>query len=150
MEESVSQIIDGLWLSGEGGAQSREFFEKENIKGVVNCTPSTLNAYAAHGIEYLRIPVNDSTDKEDLELMDEYIDLAVEWLRVHHKLQGLNVLVHCAQGIQRSATVVCCYLQKHWGLKFKEAVEFMIIRRQAVFYNGDKMTFRSLLENYVK
>lgn len=148
MEESVSNIIDGLWISGEGGAQSRQFFEKENIKGVVNCTPTVLNNFATMGVEYLRIPVNDSTDKEDLDMMEEYINLAVEWLRVHHKVEKHNILVHCSQGIQRSATVICCYLMKHWGMTFKDAKEFMILRRQAIFYNGDKCTFKRLLDNY--
>lgn len=148
MEESVSNIIDGLWIGGEGASQSRQFFEKENIKAVVNCTPTTLHSFASQGVEYLRLPVNDTTDKEDLELMDELIDLAVEWLRVHHKVLKLNCLVHCAQGIQRSATVVCCYLMKHWGMSYKDAQDFMILRRQACFYNSDRATFKKLLESF--
>jgi protein-tyrosine phosphatase len=148
MEESVSNIIDGLWIGGESSALSRQFFEKENIRCVINCTPNTLHCFASHGVEYLRIPVNDTSDKEDLELMDELIELAVEWLRVHHKVLKLNCLVHCHQGIQRSATVVCCYLMRHWNMSYKDAVEFMILRRQSCFYHADRATFKKLLESF--
>lgn len=148
MEESVSQIIDRLWIGGEGAAHSLQFFQKEDIKACINCTPSILNNFASQGIEYLRIPVNDTTDKEDMDLMKQMLDLAVDWLHVHHKILGLNVLVHCHQGINRSATVLCAYLMKYYGMKYKDAVDFLILRRQAVFYNGDKATFKKLLERY--
>lgn len=147
MEESASNIIKGLWIGGEGGASSKQFFEKEDIKACINCTPSILNNFSTHGVEYLRIPINDTTDKEDVELLKETLDLAVEWLRVHHKVMELNVLVHCHQGINRSSTIVAAYLMKHWGMKYKDVVDFLILRRQCVFYNGDRATFKKILES---
>lgn len=150
MEESVSNIIKGLWISGEGGASSKQFFDKEDIRACMNCTPSIQNNFSFHGVEYLRLPVNDSTDKEDIEMVKEVMPLAVEWLRVHHKLLGHSVLVQCHQGINRSATFVCAYLMKHWGMKLKDAIDFLILRRQAIFYNGDKPTFKKVLEEWEK
>lgn len=148
MEESVSNIIDGLWIGGESSSQSKQFFEYANIKSVINCTPNSLHCFAGQGVEYLRIPTNDSTEKEDIEVMEDYIHLAVEWLYVHHKVMKMNCLVHCHQGIQRSATVVCCYLIRHWGLKMKDAMDFIILRRQACFYNADRATFKKILETF--
>lgn len=150
IEQSVSNIVDGLWLGSEGAASSRQFFEKENIKACINATPSVLNNFAATGVEYLRLSLDDDPGKHDMSRMQEYLPLAVEWLRIHHQVLGLNVLVHCHAGVNRSATVVCAYLMKHFGMTFKDAVEFLIIRRQAVFYNGDKPTFKRILEEWGK
>jgi len=148
MEESVSQIIDRLWVGGEGSSASRQFFEKEGIEAVVNCTPSLQHNFYKLGVEYIRVPAGDSTDKEDMDIMREMMPLVVEWIRVHHQVMGKNVLVHCHQGINRSATFVCAYLMKHYGMTFKDAVEFLIMRRQSIFYNGDRPTFKKLLEEW--
>jgi protein-tyrosine phosphatase len=146
MEESVSEVINGLWIGGEGSSASKQFFEKEGIEAVVNCTPSLQHNFMKMGIEYLRVPAGDSREQEDIDLMKEMLPLVVEWIRIHHKVMGKNVLVHCHQGINRSGTFVCAYLMKHYGMTFKEAVEFLIIRRQPIFYNGDRPTFKDVLE----
>lgn len=148
MEESASLIIDRLWIGGEGAANSSQFFEKEDIKACINCTPSILNNFSSYGVEYLRIPVNDTNDKEDIELMKQMLDLAIEWLYIHHQKFGFNVLVHCHQGINRSATVVAAYLMKYYNMKYRDVVDFLILRRQCIFYNGDKPTFKKILEKY--
>lgn len=150
MEESVSEIIQNLWVGGEGAAGSKQFFEKEGIKACINATPSLQHNFCHTGVEYLRVPVNDSTDKEDMELVKDIMPLAVEWLRIHHKVLGYPTLVQCHQGINRSATFVCAYLMKHWGMKLKDAIDFLIIRRQAIFYNGDKPTFKKILLEWEK
>lgn len=150
VEESGSEIIKGLWVSGEGGASSRQFFEKEQIKACLNCTPSIQNNFAFNSVEYLRIPVNDTLEKEDVEMVKELMPLAVEWIRVQHKVFGHNVLVHCHMGVNRSATFVCAYLMKHYGMKLKDATDFLIMRRQGIFYHGDKPTFKKLLEEWEK
>ena len=148
MEESVSQIIDGLWIGGEGSSASRQFIEKENIEAVVNCTPSLQHNFHKLGVEYIRIPAGDSRDQEDVDLMKAMMPLVVEWIRFHHQVQKKNILVHCHQGINRSATFVCAYLMKHYGMTLKDATEFLVIRRQPVFYNGDKPTFKKVLEDW--
>lgn len=150
MEESCSEIIKGLWVGSEGAASSKQFFEKEDIKACLNCTPSIQNNFSFAGVEYLRLPLNDSPEKEDVALMKELLPLGVEWLRVHHQLLGYNILIHCHMGIARSASVTCAYLMKHWGMSFKDAADFLILRRQPIFYNGDYGTFKNVLQEWEK
>lgn len=148
MEESVSMIIDGLWIGGEGSSASKQFFEKEDIGAVVNCTPTVQHNFYKLGVEYLRVPAGDSTDKEDVDLMRDMMPMVVEWIRLHHQVLGKNVLVHCHHGINRSATFVCAYLMKYYGMTYKDAVDFLIFRRQCIFYNGDRPTFKRVLEEW--
>lgn len=147
-EESVSMIIDGLWIGGEGSASSKQFFEKEEIMACVNCTPTIQHNFIKSGVEYMRVSVGDSRDEEDIDLMKKSIPLVVEWIHYYHQILKKNVLVHCHHGITRSASFVCAYLMKYFSMTFKEATEFLIIRRQSVFYHGDRPTFKSTLEEW--
>jgi protein-tyrosine phosphatase len=117
---------------------------------VVNCTPSVLNNFAALQIEYLRLVLDDSEDKEDMKIMRIALPLAVEWLYFHHQILGYNTLVHCHAGVNRSATVVIAYLMKYFEMPLKEAIEFVVLRRQNVFYGGDKGTFKNILQEWEK
>jgi len=146
MEESVSMIIDGIWIGGEAASASKQFFEKEEITAVVNATPNLQHNFVKMGVEYLRIPAGDSRDEEDIKMIKDAMPIVVQWMYYHHKILSKNILVHCHHGINRSATFVCAYLMKYYGLSLKDAIEFLTIRRQAVFYHGDRPTFKMILE----
>lgn len=41
-----------------------------------------------------------------------------------------RVLVHCAMGMSRSATSVCMYLMRKFGMNFENALELVKVQRQ--------------------
>ena len=63
--------------------------------------------------------------KEDLL---QYFDSCVAYIEEGIK-EGGNVLVHCAMGVSRSATVVVAFLMKNKGMKRDEAIDWVKSKR---------------------
>lgn len=144
---SATQIIMGLWIGNEDSAITESWVRQNKISLIINCTkdvPTNIK-----GITYCRIPVDDLLKKEDTDKMTLFLPIVVE--TIHRYLsQGKNVLVHCHQGIQRSATVVTAYIMKYYNLQPREAINFVIKRRKEAFFGGKYVNFSDSLKAYRK
>jgi hypothetical protein len=108
-----------LWI---GGAPSLErdyaFLLREGIRAVLNIRaerPDDVDFYDSHGITHVRYLV------ADVGVPDcETITSAVDWI-ARQVAGGRAVLVHCAKGRGRSATLLAGYLMREAGYTFEEA-----------------------------
>lgn len=117
------EITPQLWLGGAPHyPRDYEFLLDNGITAVLNIRAEReddVELYRNHGITYLQLKVLDVTVPSE-----EMIDVGVEFL--HQQIaDGRTVLVHCAKGRGRSATVLAAYLMKYEGLSFAEANEKM-------------------------
>jgi protein-tyrosine phosphatase len=94
------------------------------VGAIVNCTNSFPNHHEDDSIAYCVIAINDEFGANILV----YLDGAVRFMR-HHILQGRSVLVHCAMGVSRSATVVIAYLMQYRAMTKIEAYTHVKERR---------------------
>lgn len=154
IENKFNEIIPGLYLGNYDIATSISFIVGNNIKLVVNCSIDLAfpNFYKKiNDFYYLRVPVNDSKSKIDQLIMS--LSLMKICNIIHKYLIGNeNVYVHCYAGMQRSATVVLCYLiyrdkiTKQKILPLEHYYKFLKSKRIIVFF--PEPTFKEVIEKF--
>lgn len=154
IEDKFNKIIPGLYLGNYDTATNVSFIVNNNIKLVINCSIDLAfpNFYKEmNDLYYLRVPVNDSKSKIDQLIMSLSL---MKICNIIHKylINNENVYVHCYAGMQRSATVVFCYLiyrdkiTKQKILPLKYYYDFLKSKRIIVFF--PEPTFKEVIQNF--
>jgi protein-tyrosine phosphatase len=145
-----NKIMSRIYLGNFEAAKDRDFFQKYNIRAVLNCTRDIPNHFANKDIEYMRIPVEDSLKEKDYDLMFEFMPSMVAFIHKHAVLQKHNVLVHCWAGRQRSAIGVATYLVEHHNMTPHDACKIVMEKRPEAFHFGKSLNFDQALNKYYK
>ncbi|PNW79482.1 hypothetical protein CHLRE_09g416950v5 [Chlamydomonas reinhardtii] len=114
-EKHCSEVSPGLFLSGDYVAKNRETLRQAGVTHVLNCVGFICKEYFKEELTYKTLYLQD-TPAEDIScvLYDSlnYIDAALQ--------SGGRVLVHCSQGVSRSATLVIAYMMWRSGKPYDE------------------------------
>lgn len=126
-------ILKNLWLGNMQAARDPNFIKQNNIRFVLNCTKDIPNYHenSSLGVRYFRIPVDDSLMKKDFIVMTDYLFNVVPLL-TRLLSNGVNVLVHCYAGMQRSACVVAALLVRN-KVPLHKAIAYIKNRRKVAF-----------------
>jgi rhodanese-related sulfurtransferase len=139
-----SQIEPRLWLGGAPTYQrDYEAIRTLGITAVLDTRAersSQGDFYDAHGISHRRFLVPDVTVPDEAVLTE-----AVAWIEAQ-LADDRTVLVHCAKGRGRSATVLAAYLMKTDGYSF-DAVRDLLQTKRALVKLEDR--HRRVLESWV-
>lgn len=112
------QILPHLYLGCRKVAACLPSLRTSGITNVLNVTSSVPNKFAAAGLTYKQIAVEDSHDVNMIQHLPEAYSF-IEKARV----SGERVLVHCHAGMSRSVTVILAYLMKYYNHTLDSAYE---------------------------
>jgi predicted protein tyrosine phosphatase len=139
-----SQVTPTLWLGG-APTYGRDFREllRLGITAVVDMRaerPADAAFFDSHDIAHRQYQVPDvAVPAEDI-LTD-----AVDWIAARIR-EGRVVLIHCAKGRGRSATVLAAYLMDAQGMTFDE-VDELLTRKRPLVKLQDR--HRKVLESWI-
>ncbi|KAF9268153.1 phosphatases II [Marasmius fiardii PR-910] len=122
--KNVDAIIpDRLYLGNIMAARSTRSLTERRVTHIVSvCSDPIPAELPESGIRHMRIPVED-VDYADLLI---YLPSAVRFIHEAMRSGGV-VLVHCVQGLSRSAAVVAAYIM--WSSRVNATQALEIVRR---------------------
>jgi len=139
----MSKIIDTdslkLYLGNMIDANNQKELNEKNITAIICVAEDVQIKLTNSNIKIYKYNLQDSFDCDISLYFDEITELI-------HKQEC--VLVNCAAGISRSATLVIAYLMKYCRLNLKEAFLYVKRRRNRICPNEKFMTY--LLEYELK
>ena len=122
-----SEITPQLWLGGAPTYQRDYAYILDNdITAVLNVRAERNDDtafYDRHGITHVQYRVPDVTVPDGATITD-----AVVWIKKQVN-DGRTVLVHCAKGRGRSATLLAAYLMRQEGMTFDQANALLSAKR---------------------
>jgi len=124
----AKEIISGLFLGNAENAKDIAWMKENDIATVVCCMTDDETRFAqlysgyynTVGITWFNINVDDTEDEQISAHFDSTYDLITD-----HRSQGKNIMIHCRQGISRSATIVLAYLIREKKWTRRQAIEFV-------------------------
>lgn len=119
-----------LYLGSQEHALCRDVIETLKVTHICNVTRETINLFT--DIKYCRVYVDD----KETEKISLFFKKAYEF--IEDAFDGFNsgeknvVLVHCAKGVSRSATIVIMFLMRAYGMGLDQALGFVKRHREII------------------
>lgn len=139
-----SQVTPTLWLGGAPTyRRDYDVILKAGITAVVDVRAersADVAFFDRHDIAHRQYRVPDVTVPNEEVLTD-----AVAWIASQIR-DGRAVLIHCAKGRGRSATVLAAYLMGEEGMTFEEVDDLLRSKRQLVKLQD---RHRQVLESWI-
>ena len=112
-----TEITPRLYLGNAASARDRAALRARGVTHVLNATASLPNTFERdRAFTYCRAPVDDTLQAD----LRGHFDLAAAFIGAALRGGG-GCLVHCQQGVSRSAALVIAYLMRAEGLDFDDA-----------------------------
>ena len=143
IEPSVNE--GGLYLGGIEIASDVSALKALNIRAVLTIASNANVNYTDGSVKY-----HEVIEVEDVPQVDLYsiFEKAIAFIDSCRK--ETSVLIHCFQGVSRSATIVLAYLMCIYGLSFERAFSYTRERRKQVYPNSGFLNQIRTFENYLK
>lgn len=121
-----THIIDNIYIGNAFNAANYKLLKENNIKIIVNATPSIRN-YFPDDFEYYNCSVVDLNDASIKQFYDYFYDIT--------KNTNDNIFVHCFAGKSRSAVLVLYYIMRQYDFTLEHALELLKVKRPCININ---------------
>ncbi|KAM4678315.1 dual specificity protein phosphatase 26 [Discoglossus pictus] len=132
----VDEVWPGLYLGDQEIAANNGELFRMGITHILNASHSRLRGgadnYKGMSVSYMGIDAQDSPTFD----MSFHFYPASDFIHGALRQRGGKVLVHCAVGVSRSATLVLAYLMIHHNMTLVEAITTVKDKRSIIPNRG--------------
>ncbi|KAI0362603.1 phosphatases II [Trametes cingulata] len=129
-----TEIVPRLYVGDLCAAESPQVLTTLGITHVLSAMSGHVALPSASALSHL--PPHQSLQRLQLPLQDSpfselaaFLPRATAWIAAALRDPGARVLVHCAQGVSRSASVAAAFLIAHYGCSPEQAVQLVQSKR---------------------
>ena len=141
-------MLPRLYLTNYKGAEDVAGLKQLGVTHIAAVGEEFMNDPPSSGIKYWRSEVSD--DDHNGDLMASLLREVAAFIHKALKRKKGVVLVHCAAGVSRSATVVLGYMVLHCDMSLYDAFELMRKQRPCIWPNDSFMKALIELEHTVR
>ncbi|EIN07020.1 phosphotyrosine protein [Punctularia strigosozonata HHB-11173 SS5] len=124
----ASEIIPRLYISDISAAENPAVLRALGITHVLSAMRGTVALPPAGSWPLMRAMQVQLEDNPFAELA-AHLPATTAFVREALRDPSARVLVHCVQGVSRSASVVCAFLIAHYGWSPAQAVQYVKSKR---------------------
>lgn len=106
-----------LSIGSIGAAYNLSSLLSHNITHIL-CLSSLCRIKYPQQFIYLKIPIKDNSETNIFEILEP----CFEFIQFARQSNG-RILIHCFQGISRSATILCAYLMKYSNMTLEQSLQ---------------------------
>jgi len=140
--KDINQVLPNLFIGNKKAAMNVEQLRSYRITHVVNCAEELkhiTNKYDS-SISCLWLSLYDS----EMDSVTDHIDKSIRFIELAIS-NGHTVLVHCAAGVSRSASIIIAYLMYKHRMSFNTAFNHLKTIRPCCRPN---LSFQQQLRSY--
>jgi len=127
MNSHSSQILDWLYLGGyRNSSNLKELTVRTQIGYILNVSIECQNSFPGEFV-YRKYDLEDITGQDIIQHFEEASEF-IEEARKNTK----NILVHCIQGMSRSASFVIAYLMSKQNMTLRQAYDHVFSKRSII------------------
>jgi hypothetical protein len=129
----IKALGNRVFLGNEDNARNLELLESYAITHVISLTQSV---YHPQKLVYYPINIDDSPVANIYQYFEPCVEFINDALSARDSRAGMNVLVHCAAGVSRSASIVIAYLMSAQRVDYETALG--MVRADRHFVNPNE------------
>jgi protein-tyrosine phosphatase len=129
---AINVLGNRVFLGNEDNARNLDLLQSYAITHVISLTHSV---YHPEKIVYYPINIDDSPVANIYQYFEPCVEFINDALAARDSHSGMNVLVHCAAGISRSASIVIAYIMSAQRVDYETALGMVRADRHYVCPN---------------
>ena len=133
---SYQEIIPNIYLGNKNSSSNKKLLDK--IYLVINCSKD-LPFYSNNTYNY-RVKVDDDLSLDSNLKILTHITRILPFMKKCY-LEKKPILVHCRAGMQRSATLLACFLIENFNFTKEIAILYIRSKRPIAFMIGPHFDF---------
>lgn len=140
----MTEIIPNIYIGPISVIYDNKQLEKFDV--IVNCTKENYEKEITQ--KYYQIPVDDTARQENIDNFVVYAKRIIDDVISDYDTNKC-ILIHCSQGVQRSAAFAAFFFIKRFGITLDESINFIVQVKHNCFFHGRQVNFIESLQKLI-